>query len=67
MECPKCGSKYSNVINSRKIELNVFRTRLCKNCKERFYTEETVISNEEARYYMSYLSRKYRSSKKEEK
>ena len=50
MECPYCESNQSNVIDSRKVEMNVFRTRICKKCGSKFYTEEVVITEEEARF-----------------
>lgn len=56
MECPKCSGK-SNVVNSRKVEMNVFRVRVCKDCGFRFYTEEVEIDNEEARAYMAAIKR----------
>ena len=59
MECPYCESNQSNVIDSRKVEMNVFRTRICKKCNSKFYTEEVVITEEEARFYMAEIKRKY--------
>ena len=53
MECPNCGEK-SKVVDSRKVELNVFRVRECKTCGLRFYTEETEIDTDEAKIYGSY-------------
>lgn len=64
MECPNCGSKSNFVINSRKVEMNVFRIRLCKECKKKFYTEEVSIDQEEADYYMAEIKREYRARKK---
>lgn len=64
MECPYCESNLSNVIDSRKVEMNVFRTRICKKCGSKFYTEEVVITEEEARFYMAEIKRKYREERK---
>lgn len=64
MECPYCSSNLSNVIDSRKVEMNVFRTRVCKKCSSKFYTEEVVITEEEARFYMAAIKRKYREERK---
>ena len=58
MECPYCESNQSNVIDSRKVEMNVFRTRICKKCGSKFYTEEVVITEEEARFYMAEINYK---------
>lgn len=64
MECPYCSSNLSKVIDSRKVEMNVFRTRVCKRCNSKFYTEEVVITEEEARFYMAAIKRKYRKVRK---
>ena len=66
MECPECGSN-TKVIDSRKVELNVFRKRKCGKCSHIFYTEEVEISLEEADIYMSALKREYRKKKMEKK
>ena len=63
MECPVCNSTHSKVIESRKVEMNTFRIRVCKDCNTRFYTEETVISKQEAREYMMELQRIYRKNR----
>lgn len=63
IECPNCGGK-AKVIDSRPVEMNVFRTRLCVKCSCKFYTEETPIEMEEAREYMKELKRRFRRSKK---
>lgn len=65
MECPYCESSSTCVINSRKVELNVFRIRRCKECGAKFYTEEAVIDDEEARPYLAAIKRYYRDKKKE--
>lgn len=64
MECPYCSSNLSKVADSRKVEMNVFRTRVCKCCDSKFYTEEVVITEEEARCYMAAIKRKYRKERK---
>ena len=64
MECPACGGK-SKVIDSRKVEMNVFRTRKCIDCSHILYTEETSISLEEADVYMAAIKREYRKRKGE--
>lgn len=65
MECPNCGCIQSNVINSRPVESNVFRIRICKNCKSNFYTEEIVIEQDEADAYMAELKRIQRKGAKQ--
>lgn len=65
MECPYCSSNLSKVIDSRKVEMNVFRTRVCTKCDSKFYTEEVVITEEEARFYMAAIKRKYRKERKD--
>ena len=64
MECQNCGSLKTNVIDSRKVEMNVFRIRKCSNCGYKFYTEEVEISTEEAAAYVAAVKRKYRESKR---
>ena len=66
MECPECGNS-TKVIDSRKVELNVFRKRKCGKCNHIFYTEEVEISLEEADIYMAALKREYRKKKMEKK
>lgn len=63
MECPECNGKTA-VKDSRKIECNVFRIRVCKDCGHKFYTEEAEIELEEADIYMAYLKRQYRNKKR---
>ena len=63
MECPVCNSTHSKVIDSRGVEMNTFRIRLCEECKSKFYTEETVISKQEAQAYMCELKRIYRKNR----
>ena len=55
MECPYCESNQSNVIDSRKVEMNVFRTRICKKCGSKFYTEEVAITEEEAKEKLKHI------------
>lgn len=45
--------------------MNVFRTRICTKCDSKFYTEEVVITEEEARFYMAAIKRKYRKERKD--
>ncbi len=40
MTCPVCGGK-SNVINTLDESDIIFRQRQCKECKYRWYTQET--------------------------
>ena len=44
MNCPECNGK-TGVVESRTVELNVYRHRVCKKCGHRFYTEETEIED----------------------
>ena len=46
MECPNCGDRNTTVKDSRKVEMNVFRTRYCSKCGNTFYTEEISIDDE---------------------
>lgn len=65
MLCPECGSK-SQAIDSRIVELNVFRKRKCKECGHTFYTEEIEIDDiETVRGYLSAIKRKQRDRYKE--
>lgn len=66
MECPNCGEK-SKVVDSRKVELNVFRVRECKTCGLRFYTEETEIDTDDAKIYMAAIKRSLRNLTKNRK
>ena len=43
MECPNCGDRNTTVKDSRKVEMNVFRTRYCSKCGNTFYTEEIGV------------------------
>lgn len=47
MECPNCGDRNTTVKDSRKVEMNVFRTRHYNKCGNTFYTEEISIDDEE--------------------
>jgi len=44
MNCPNCGSSQTFVVNSRstKNEMQIWRRRLCVDCKQRFTTHETI-------------------------
>lgn len=51
MYCPNCNGK-TTVKESRKVEMNVYRHRVCTVCGYDFYTEETEIEDTEGmRYY----------------
>ena len=64
MMCPKCESYKTIVINSRAVEENVFRIRQCKDCGNKFYSEEIEIDDEETiKAYLSAIKRKQRSVK----
>ena len=61
MECPNCGDRNTTVKDSRKVEMNVFRTRHCNKCGNTFYTEGISIDDEESvRAYMSAIKREKR-------
>lgn len=61
MECPNCGDKNTIVKDSRKVEMNVFRTRYCNKCGNAFYTEEISIDDKEiVRAYMSAIKQEQR-------
>ena len=61
MECPNCGDRNTTVKYSRKVEMNVFRTRHCSKCGNTFYTEEISIDDEETvRAYMSAIKQEQR-------
>lgn len=55
------------MINSRSVEMNVFRIRVCKDCGLRFYTEEITIDKDEARTYIAAIKRSDRLRYKERK
>ncbi len=44
MNCPECDGK-TGVVESRAVELNVYRHRVCKNCGHSFYTEEAEVED----------------------
>lgn len=61
MECPNCGDRNTTVKDSRKVEMNVFRTRHCSKCGNTFYTEEISIDDEETvRAYMIAIKQEQR-------
>ena len=62
MICPRC-EKETYVVDSCAVELNVFRTRKCKYCGYKFYTEEIELEPEDARAYMAAVKRAYRKRK----
>lgn len=52
MNCPRCESPKCRVKDSRVVELNVYRQRVCRVCGYTFYTEETELDdNEGLRYF----------------
>lgn len=63
MECPNCGNVKTKIIETRKVEMNTYRQHLCLNCKNRFYTEESIIDNEEGRFYCASYKKMYRIKK----
>ena len=61
MECPNCGDRNTTVKDSRKVEMNVFRTRHCNKCGNTFYTEEISIDDDDTvRSYMSAIKQEQR-------
>lgn len=65
MLCPECNNK-SQTIDSRIVELNVFRKRRCKECGHIFYTEEIEIDDiETVRDYLSAIKRNQRERYKQ--
>ena len=61
MERPNCGDRNTTVKDSRKVEMNVFRTRHCNKCGNTIYTEAIRIEDEETvRAYMSAIKREQR-------
>ena len=48
MQCPKCGTKDTRVIDSRVSSsgLSIRRRRCCQNCEYRFSTTEEIISED---------------------
>ncbi|MEX0332666.1 MAG: transcriptional regulator NrdR [Puniceicoccaceae bacterium] len=48
MQCPKCGTKDTRVIDSRVSSsgLSIRRRRACQNCEYRFSTTEEIISED---------------------
>lgn len=64
MNCPECDGK-TGVKDSRQIEMNVYRRRVCKGCGYKFYTEETEIEDTSGfRYYWANAQSEYRKGKK---
>lgn len=65
MLCPNCESKNTKVVNSRSIEENVFRKRICNDCGYVFHTEEIEINDEEiVKSYYSAIKREQRKRMK---
>lgn len=63
MNCPECDGK-TIVRETKIIELNKYRKRMCKNCGHRFYTEETVVEDISAfRYYWANYKAEQRAKK----
>ena len=63
MNCPKCNNK-SVVLETRSVELNVYRKRKCGSCGHKFYTEETETDDISGFKYHWYTMRvKYRGQK----
>lgn len=46
MQCPKCKSQRSNVVDSRDADYHRARVRNCLLCKEPFSTVEVVLPDE---------------------
>ena len=46
MICPICKNKL-NVTNCVSTNIAVFRLRECPTCKEKFYSKETIVVNQE--------------------
>ncbi len=48
MQCPKCGTKDTRVIDSRVSSsgLSIRRRRSCQNCEYRFSTTEEIVSED---------------------
>jgi hypothetical protein len=42
MKCPHCGKDKNNVFESRKLNAEVWRRRLCQFCHKTFVTQETT-------------------------
>lgn len=67
MMCPNCDSYNTKVMDSRPIELNVFRKRKCLECGNIFHTEELTIDDDSVvREYMSAIKANYRKGKTNE-
>ena len=47
MNCPHCGSKYTDVTDSRPVldSCIVYRRRVCTDCKKKFTTYEGTLKN----------------------
>ena len=42
MQCPNCGHTKQIVADSRPVKNTIRRRRVCKKCRRRFFTTETV-------------------------
>lgn len=63
MYCPECNGK-TGVAETKAIELNMYRRRVCKECGYKFYTEETEIEDMSAfRYCWANARREHRRCK----
>lgn len=47
--CPNCGSKISEVVNTRDRDGYIWRRRKCYRCREKFTTNETALSENDKR------------------
>jgi transcriptional regulator NrdR family protein len=47
MKCPSCDSTKIHTYDTRRVEDKVVRKRRCTECKERFYTLEQYMSEDE--------------------
>jgi transcriptional regulator NrdR family protein len=60
MVCPECDCEKTIVKDSRPVEDNVFRRRVCSECGHKFFTEEVVIRDEKLlkNYHKSVVERR---------
>ena len=62
--CPECDGK-TRVLDSRGVELNTYRKRVCKECGYTFVTEETEVEDRTGlRYFYAEAVRQHRQRKR---
>lgn len=64
MTCPVCGSTHIRVIETISTDSeNIFRVRICQNCRKRFYTKEIDCTKKELAFYWNEKNRIYKEKR----